>query len=550
MSFISYAQNYEDVVLWRVLKDVPRGFYIDVGAQDPDVDSVTRAFYDRGWSGINVEPVQKYYEMLCRARPRDINLNVLAGAHDAEREFYEIAETGLSTVDSSIAEIHQAAGRHAVLRRVPQRPLSAIWQERVTGDVQFLKIDAEGAEREVLEGAALDRHRPWIVLVEAVAPLSQAAAHDAWEQCLAGADYVFAYFDGLNRFYVAREKSDLMPRLAVPPNFFDDFVRVRESTAIQDAADLRSKAAQVHMPGEIDGRLGRIESAIQSLSSSLNALAQRTAAIQPVLHSQTTYLGDHRALTYLQSGQKIFVDTRSVDIGTHLLLGGWWEPNYATAFCNLLKAGDTVLDVGANHGFYSLIAAPRIAPGGHIYAFEPSRSFYELIKASVSVNGLDQIVSVHNVALSSAEGDVTLAFDRSWSGGGHLEVNASAPLDPSSTIERETVRAVPLDDFVGANIDHIDVIKMDIEGAEGLALKGMNKLIDRSPTLKMMLEFCPSMMAGFELDAKFVVEFLESKRFLCWEIDVAGSLVPARWPGLLQDPDRIRNIIVSRQGLQ
>ena len=57
MTFVSYAQNFEDVMLWRALREVTHGFYIDVGAADPDSDSVTRAFYDRGWSGINVEPV-------------------------------------------------------------------------------------------------------------------------------------------------------------------------------------------------------------------------------------------------------------------------------------------------------------------------------------------------------------------------------------------------------------------------------------------------------------------------------------------------------------
>ena len=62
MTFISYAQNYEDVMLWRALQHVENGFYVDVGANDPTVDSVTKAFYDRGWRGLNIEPVQLYYK--------------------------------------------------------------------------------------------------------------------------------------------------------------------------------------------------------------------------------------------------------------------------------------------------------------------------------------------------------------------------------------------------------------------------------------------------------------------------------------------------------
>src|SRR5215831_3973844 len=84
MSFISYAQNFEDVMLWRALKHIDKGFYIDVGANDPDKDSVTKAFYERGWRGINVEPVPQWFERLEKARPRDLNLQLALGAEPGE----------------------------------------------------------------------------------------------------------------------------------------------------------------------------------------------------------------------------------------------------------------------------------------------------------------------------------------------------------------------------------------------------------------------------------------------------------------------------------
>ena len=122
MSFISYAQNFEDVMLWRVLKGVGRGFYVDVGAQDPDVGSVTRAFYDKGWSGINIEPVAQYHEQLCRARPRDVNLRAVCGSDESERRFFEIPDTGLSTLDASIAE--PVSGRSPTSGRNTSRVMS------------------------------------------------------------------------------------------------------------------------------------------------------------------------------------------------------------------------------------------------------------------------------------------------------------------------------------------------------------------------------------------------------------------------------------------
>lgn len=66
MSFISYAQNYEDVMLWRALKHIANGFYIDVGAAWPDKHSVTKAFYDRGWRGINIEPNPVHHASLVK----------------------------------------------------------------------------------------------------------------------------------------------------------------------------------------------------------------------------------------------------------------------------------------------------------------------------------------------------------------------------------------------------------------------------------------------------------------------------------------------------
>ncbi len=551
MTFISYAQNYEDVMLWRALKDVREGFYIDVGAQDPDTDSVTRAFYERGWSGINIEPVPNYHELLCRARPRDINLCLAVGATEVEREFFEIPDSGLSTLDPQIAARDRDAGWAASPRRVPQRRLANIWTECVKDQVHFLKIDAEGSEADVLEGAGLDERRPWIVVIKAVAPLTQVPEHGKWERLITSAGYEFVYFDGMNRFCLARERAELKSRFDAPPNFFDNFVRISEWKAVHEVADLRRKVLQPAPPGDLMTRLDRVDTALQTMASSLRGLAQRPSSEQEILLSQVAYLGDHRALTYLKSGQKIFVDTRSVDIGTHLMFGGWWESNYATAFCNLLKPGDVVLDIGANHGFYSLIAAPRILPGGHVYAFEPSKSFYDLIRASVSVNGLGDTVSVVNLALGDSEADVTLEFDRHWSGDGHLQMGQtrSAISDFQTELVRETVKCVSLDNYLGAKLAKVDVIKMDIEGAEGLAIKGMSKIIDRSRNLKMMMEFCPAMMAGLECDASFVVQFLESRGFMCWEISVNGELLPARWQKLLQDPDTIRNVIVSRQGL-
>ena len=110
MSNISYAQNYEDVMLLRALGGVQHGFYIDVGAQDPVNDSVTKMFYERGWRGINIEPVSHWYERLVADRPHDINLQLAVSDAPGRMHLYEVVDSGLSTTDPDFAERHANAG--------------------------------------------------------------------------------------------------------------------------------------------------------------------------------------------------------------------------------------------------------------------------------------------------------------------------------------------------------------------------------------------------------------------------------------------------------
>ncbi|MEP7085304.1 MAG: FkbM family methyltransferase, partial [Betaproteobacteria bacterium] len=150
--FVSWAQNGEDALLARVLDGVECGCYIDVGANEPDTHSVTRAFYDRGWSGINIEPLLAFHARLAAARPRDINLAVAAGEADGTVIIAEIADTGLSTADVDVAARHARNGYPVLSREVPMLTLDTIWTRHVTGEVHFLKVDVEGKEAAVLAG--------------------------------------------------------------------------------------------------------------------------------------------------------------------------------------------------------------------------------------------------------------------------------------------------------------------------------------------------------------------------------------------------------------
>lgn len=207
-TFASFSQNGEDVVLWRALRDVSDGRYIDVGANHPQLFSVSRGFYDRGWSGITVEPDPEFARMQRLERPRDVMVEAaITGKEGDTISFHVVDGTGLSTVDPDLAQAHARAGFDTHDVSVRTRTLNSIleeasWEGR---DIHFLSIDTEGSERAVLESIDLTLWRPWILVVEATTPLTTQSTRELWEELVLDAGYQFCLFDGLSCFYVATE---------------------------------------------------------------------------------------------------------------------------------------------------------------------------------------------------------------------------------------------------------------------------------------------------------------------------------------------------------
>jgi FkbM family methyltransferase len=245
MTFISYAQNFEDIILWRALKNVDAGFYVDIGAAWPDAHSVTKAFYLRGWSGINVEPNPDFYAQLCGQRPRDINIQIAVTNYEGKVELNLFRETGLSTLDIGVAQRHIKDNFYCVPLRVSTSTLANVLRRYLptNQEVHFLKVDVEGLEGEVLSGNDWSVNRPWIILIESTQPLSQRESHHAWESRLIEAAYTFAYADGLNRFYVENSRLELLAAFKYPPNVFDEFVLASEIDAEEHRHQAEARAA-------------------------------------------------------------------------------------------------------------------------------------------------------------------------------------------------------------------------------------------------------------------------------------------------------------------
>ena len=287
MPFISYAQNSEDVVLWRALRDVEKGFYVDVGATDPEVDSISCAFYERGWSGINAQPVDEYFDKLARARPRDTNLKVAVGREPGRSTLHVSAAAGLSTPELQIAAQHQADGFQTQEYDVPVVTLTKILNDHAPHTVHFLKVQLEASETDALEGLDLDRVRPWIIIVGATDSFSTKASRSNWERLITSRAYSFAYFNGLNCFYVADEVAALKEHLALPPNVLDDFVRWPEWLSRRKAAALEQELAGLkgHARG-LEEAVQRATGHAESLERLLEATRTEAGNLRSVLLSE------------------------------------------------------------------------------------------------------------------------------------------------------------------------------------------------------------------------------------------------------------------------
>jgi FkbM family methyltransferase len=287
MKFISYAQNCEDVILNRAFRGRNRGFYIDAGAADPVGHSVTKAFSDRGWCGINIEPSQSYYEQLQDDRPRDINLNVGLSNEPGHLPLYEFpGSPGLSTFKPAFRDKWQRLhGLPFVEKIVPVMTLAQVCEQYADEPIDFIKIDVEGLETEVVAGADWTRFRPKIVLIEGPRKLHQ--------EHLFNANYLHATFDGVNHYFVSQEASALIPILATPLSLvIDDFElyeTVCERTGHQDG--IRNVAEAHRRIDQIEAALFEEKRRAQELESEL-ANARRELDDRVVELAETAAIRD------------------------------------------------------------------------------------------------------------------------------------------------------------------------------------------------------------------------------------------------------------------
>lgn len=262
--------------------------------------------------------------------------------------------------------------------------------------------------------------------------------------------------------------------------------------------------------------------------------------------TSSAFLGDYTALTLLHGAYMIYVDTRSTDIAPHLMMRGEWEPHEVATFQRMIRPGDTVFDLGANVGVYSLIAAAATGPRGQVHAFEPNPRNAALLARSLAVNGFDGFSTIHAVAVGEEEGTATLVFNPEWSGGGFMDTSRAEGGVGADGDRRVPTRVVTLDRYFTDPSLTLDVAKLDIEGMEGRALRGMRGLLERSPRARLMIEWAPDMLARQGVTAAEIVALLAGIGFRFWTISGRASLEPIAAEALGGMTDGLQNVVAAR----
>ena len=283
---ISYAQNFEDVRLWKALSNETDCIYVDIGAGHPTDFSVTRLFSDSGWNGINVEPGPNA-SVLMSERPRDLTLPVAVSRRSGEIQFtLRYPHLDLSSIYPEAETFSGALDERREIVVVESLTLQELFNRYLDGrKIGFLKIDVEGAEVEVVSSNDWKRFRPLVLVIESIDPSTWAPSYASWEPIVLGAGYELAIDDGINRFYSRSDRPDLRQRLSQPVSPIDGFFQWSFLEALRKAAIAdESAAAQalLTLTGlERDKRLKEVEVELQQ---SRAQLVQRDAQLAAEQH--------------------------------------------------------------------------------------------------------------------------------------------------------------------------------------------------------------------------------------------------------------------------
>jgi FkbM family methyltransferase len=254
----------------------------------------------------------------------------------------------------------------------------------------------------------------------------------------------------------------------------------------------------------------------------------------------TAYLGGDMAVCRILGRYKIFVDTTDIGLSVHLMLDGYWEMWLTEAIAATVKPGMTVVDIGANLGYFTLLMAEIVrAEGaeGTVHAFEPNGALAARIRRSAVVNGYGPWVHVHEVALGEEEG----ARIRLIVPDGDPKNAVTRPVDDQEAEDASVLAGRRLDSYPA--LHEADVVKIDADTAERAIWNGMAGILDKGRPMTIFLEFNPSRYAD---PAEFLREITDW-RFSISYLSPADGPTPSSIDDVLaRDPDEDQILMLVR----
>jgi FkbM family methyltransferase len=252
-----------------------------------------------------------------------------------------------------------------------------------------------------------------------------------------------------------------------------------------------------------------------------------TLAIQKPEHwRNAVYLGDHQALLRTIFGQKMIVDTRDVSLTPYLLLDGYWELEITNVLQDMVTTGMNVVEIGANVGYYTLLIAQKIGETGRLTAFEANPAVFRHLFRNVEINRYINRVTLVNQAVTDRRGQITFRALRHHLGSSTIiDIPQERVHHYQDEVDEITVSTTSLDEYFSGTDQRIALIKVDAEGSEPFILDGMQAVLDRNPTIKLVLEFVPALIRGAGRDPRAFLMSLEQHGFRLHQISAESSLI-------------------------
>lgn len=229
---------------------------------------------------------------------------------------------------------------------------------------------------------------------------------------------------------------------------------------------------------------------------------------------------DRTAVCRVLGRYKMYVDLRDRGFVPHLMFEGYWEYWITSFIWRNLKPGQVALDLGANHGYYSLLFADLVGEAGRVHAFEPNPRMVELLGDNVAVNGFWRAIRVHAAAVGE-EATAAMPLLVPVRDPKNARMIPEAHADPDGVDARHELHRVPMVTLDEAIEGPAHFVKIDIEGGEDAAWRGMQGLIARSPGIGILMEFNPHRAS----DPRGFLEEM-ARRFPLLEVTFDGVAVP------------------------